>query len=233
MAVANISNSGIGGLKAKELSATIIDKNFADFSNTATGTVTINGIRYKFITFTGNGTLTVTKAGQADVLVVGGGGAGGRGNGENGNGGYWGSAGGGGGVFYGDVYFTVGSHSITVGAGGASTSAAGGSSSVSFPTTDQRQPAYAAAGGGGGGTGFSNYGGLPPYSSYGSQGNGHPSAGTTLNRTGSSVTYGVGQGSASGSAPANIGRAGGNVGPYTFTGIPGGSGVVIIRVKLP
>jgi hypothetical protein len=40
-------------------------------------TTTVDGISYKFHTFTGSGTLNVTSAGAADILVVAGGGAGG------------------------------------------------------------------------------------------------------------------------------------------------------------
>jgi len=48
---------------------------FANFSNTATGTYTNNGINYKYVSFTSNGTLTITQTGFADILLVGGGSA--------------------------------------------------------------------------------------------------------------------------------------------------------------
>ena len=45
----------------------------ADFSNTSTGSYT----GYKYVTFAASGSLVVTRAGFADLIVVGGGGAGG------------------------------------------------------------------------------------------------------------------------------------------------------------
>jgi hypothetical protein len=70
---------------------------------TATGgtgvtAVTISGVDYEYTSFTSSGTLTVTKSGLFDVLMVGGGGAGSAAN----NGG--GSGGGAGGVASGTVY---------------------------------------------------------------------------------------------------------------------------------
>ena len=59
----------------------------ADFSNAATGTYSSGGVNYKYLTYTASGTLTVTKAGFADVLVVGGGGGGGKYGGGGGAGG--------------------------------------------------------------------------------------------------------------------------------------------------
>ena len=67
--------------------------------------------------FTGNGTITVGKAGTAEILVVGGGGAGGYGNSNNGPGG----GGGGGGFLYdASALLKSGTLNVTVGGGGAS-----------------------------------------------------------------------------------------------------------------
>lgn len=82
----------------------------ADFSNSATGTYTDTGVDYKYITFTASGTLTVTKAGFADVLVIGGGGSGAT---------WRGGGGGAGGHLYAtNVYIPAGSNTVTIGAGG-------------------------------------------------------------------------------------------------------------------
>ncbi|MCX5814925.1 MAG: hypothetical protein NTX75_01605, partial [Proteobacteria bacterium] len=78
------------------------------------GTVTYSG-NYKMHTFTGSGTLTVTRGGDAEYLVVGGGG---RGMGGGGSGsGYTYGGGGGGGVMQGSLSISIGNISVTVGAG--------------------------------------------------------------------------------------------------------------------
>jgi len=45
----------------------------ANFTNTATGTYTDGGIDYKYITFTGSGSLVIDRAGECKLLVLGGG----------------------------------------------------------------------------------------------------------------------------------------------------------------
>jgi len=81
----------------------------ADFSDAATGTYT----GFKYITFTASGTLTVTTAGFADIVVCGGGGGGGATiTVDNGGGG-------GGGEISTSVYLPVGTLTVTIGAGGA------------------------------------------------------------------------------------------------------------------
>jgi hypothetical protein len=85
-------------------------------SNTPTGSFTIGGVDYDCLIFKTNGTLTVTRGGLADVLIVGGGGAGGGFQ-------YAGGGGGAGGVIQlSNVYIPVGSHSVVVGAGGTAVS---------------------------------------------------------------------------------------------------------------
>ena len=79
----------------------------ANFTNTATGTYTDGGIDYKYITFTGSGSLVVDRAGFADILLVGGGAGGGV------------AGGGAGGHSEQNVYLKVGTLTVTVGAGGA------------------------------------------------------------------------------------------------------------------
>ena len=108
----------------------------AVYSDANTGTYT--GYAYK--TFTGSGTLTVTTAGFADVLIVaGGGGCGGDTGANTINAG----GGGGGGIFGGGVttvFLPVGTHTVTVGAGGARWTQQGGGPS--------RIASFAAVGGG-------------------------------------------------------------------------------------
>ena len=90
----------------------------ADFSNTATGTVTVEEINYKYVQFNSTGTLTVTQDGFASVLLIGGGASGGTGlfgEGANNNG----AGGGAGAVFEREVFLKVGTYTATVGAGGA------------------------------------------------------------------------------------------------------------------
>ena len=102
----------------------------AVLSNTPTGTYTSGGTAYAYYEFTASGTATVTRAGFADVLVVGGGGGGGRdgGGGSNGGGG-----GGGGWVLARNYFLESGAISVAVGAGGAAgtSSARGGTGGVS------------------------------------------------------------------------------------------------------
>lgn len=118
----------------------------ADFSNTATGTYT----GYKYVTFTGNGTLTVTTAGLADILVVGGGGGGGKCGDTNRTGGTR-SAGGAGGYLETQLFLDAGSYTVTVGSGGA-----GSTSFASYASdgTHSKIDTIVCPGGGGGWSGF-------------------------------------------------------------------------------
>jgi hypothetical protein len=77
----------------------------ANFTNTATGTYTDGGIDYKYITFTGSGSLVVDRAGRADVLLISAGGAGATN-----------AAGAGGRMIVGEVSLPVGTLTVTVGA---------------------------------------------------------------------------------------------------------------------
>jgi hypothetical protein len=107
----------------------------AVYSDANTGTYT--GFAYK--TFTSSGTLTVTTAGFADIVVCGGGGGASGGNG---------GAGGAGGVLQvTNAYLPVGTLTITVGAGGAGGVNAGQSGSTT------RLSDYYSPGGGGGAAG--------------------------------------------------------------------------------
>jgi hypothetical protein len=232
----------------------------ADFSDAATGTYTDSGINYKYITYTASGTLTVTRAGFADVLVVGGGGGGGNtGNNVNSRSG----AGGGGGVLQvTNAYLAAGTATITVGGGGsggggdgvpsaiteALVGLGGGSGSPSAGGTGRR----GGSGGGGSGLQIPSNGGTAYLSTQGnSGGNGDGSvagsgggaggaasgatagAGLSSSITGSAVTRAAGGVQNTNTAGgANTGDGGGGGTTNGGSGANGGSGVVIIRVKV-
>ena len=97
----------------------------ANFTNTATGTYTDgDGVDWKYVTFTGTGSLVVDVAGECSILVLGGG-SGGDYAAYNGQGGY---------SVYGTHQITAATHTITIGAGGPSgqtnPSTAGGTNST-------------------------------------------------------------------------------------------------------
>ena len=151
----------------------------AVYSDANTGTYT--GFAYK--TFTGSGTLTVTTAGFADLVVCGGGGAASNGNG---------AAGGAGGVLQvTNAYLPVGTLTVTIGAGGT----AAGTSGISGNPT--RIDSYYSPQGGGGaqaGDGGQN----------GASGGGGKNGGA-----GGSGTSGIGSNGGSGAATGFFGSGGG------------------------
>jgi len=172
----------------------------ANFSNTSTGTYT-SGVNYKYVTFTSNGSLIVTTAGYADVLIVGGGSSGG---------GEYASAGSGGSITTGSIYLTVGTHAVNIGAGGCcgGGTATGDAGQVGGST---QLGLYNSAAG----RGYATAGWSAPYAS---------------SITGSSVTYGAANTGRPGT-PANTGNGGIKAdccsGP---PGGNGAAGVVIVRV---
>jgi hypothetical protein len=94
--------------------------NNADFSNSATGTYTDgNGVAWKYVTFDAGDTLTITTAGLARILAVGGGA---RGDGVN--------TGSGGNVFDGSYIIPAASYTVTIGAGAGGSNSPGGQTSV-------------------------------------------------------------------------------------------------------
>ncbi len=93
-------------------------------------------------TFTSSGTLNVTKAGPAQVLVVGGGGGGGGGLSYGGGGGGGGAA-----VYNSNINLSAGSITVTVGAGGAGGAPGNGGNGGSSSLVGY----LSAVGGGGGG----------------------------------------------------------------------------------
>ena len=80
------------------------------------GTLTTDG-DFNIMTFTSSGTLTVSKGGSAIILAVAGGGSGGGGGAAGGGGG-----GAGGLAYSSEITLSVGSYTVTIGAGGATPS---------------------------------------------------------------------------------------------------------------
>jgi hypothetical protein len=196
----------------------------ANFSNAASGTYTDGGFNYKYLTFTASGTLTVTRDGYIDVLVVGAGNSGQIFSGNNQTGG------GAGGVRFGAFYVTTGSITVTVGAAGGNTSSFGTILSVGGGSAGLYSSSPEVNGRGGGGssggvignsTNFRGNGGGAGGTVYGS----NQRDGISLSYTGSAVTYATGGNSnGSTSGAANTGNGG-------DAGVAGGSGVVIVRVR--
>ena len=247
MAVADVSNSGLTGQKAKALSATVGGVQNANFTNTATGTYSADGKNYKYVTFTGSGTLTIDKAGFVDMLIVGGAGNVGCCN-------IPGHGGAGGMCEVTAAYLSIGSYTVVVGAGGAvrrygSSSYVGtqffgfgggaGGDGFGGGTNNQSAGGLIHGGSGGGvGTGFvagAGGAGVPGQGNNGAGGDsttaggggggaggvgttGVGGAGKVSSITGTPVTYAVG--GPTGGGTAN--RGNGN----------GGSGIVVVRVQI-
>jgi hypothetical protein len=202
----------------------------ADFSNTPTGSYTDgDGQDWKYISFTADGSLTVTKAGYAEIMVLGGG-AGGMtaNNGEV-------AGGGGGGLRWGGFTVPVATHTVTVGAGGASQSngnpssfgtilKVGGGEAGLAANTGNFAATRAGGGGGAGGATFGSAGNSAGAGAGGTLYGSNNYDGLSLSFTGSAVTYGRG-GFAGSTATANRGEGGaGNA--------AGSSGIVIVRVRV-
>jgi len=201
-------------------------KAFSEWNEATGGTVTDvdnyngSGQKWRVHTFTGNGTLTVKKAAKPfRVLAIGGGGNGGNRSGDMFT--YCGGGGGGGLTDKAGVSFTVGDHSVTVGAGaGVFTDHGGytgGASSVN---------GVSAGGGGGGGAGpaYPPSGNGGPNGSQGvpAKGGGGANQGHSGSRsggsgvasdiTGTSTYYGGGGGGGWGQGGGGGGRGGGGSG---------------------
>jgi hypothetical protein len=84
-------------------------------SGGTSSTITVDGLSYTMLTFTGSGTFTVTTAGMFDCMIMGGGAAGsGAINGNGGGGGGAGAL-----VISQENYFAVGTYPVAVGGGGS------------------------------------------------------------------------------------------------------------------
>jgi hypothetical protein len=174
------------------------------------GTVTTDGI-YTVHTFTANGTLVVSQAGDAEVLIVAGGGKGGGSNGQRSGGG----GGAGGLIHLSTMALGVGSLSIVIGAGG--TSGNGGNSTFNGQT---------AVGGGKGGdtAGSGSVGGSGGGSRHGSS---FPGAAGTAGQGSAGGAQGFDSGSGTGIFTGSGGGGAGAVGTQgtNLAGGKGGDGV--------
>ena len=112
------------------------------FSNTVTGSYT-DGFDYDYISFTSSGTLTVTRGGYADVLLVGGGGGGGFS--------ISGGGGAGGHLYIANAYLPAGSLDVVVGSGGLGGEVDGNAGAYGMNGGASSLDQYFAPGGGGGG----------------------------------------------------------------------------------
>jgi len=204
---------------------------YAAISNTPTDFYT-DGFTYNYVEFLTSGTLTVTRGGLCDILLVGGGGGGGR---------AYAAGGGAGGVLYiENAYMPSGSLDVVVGDGGvnfASTSAGDGPivGQNGLPSSLWK---YYVPGGGGGGC-VHTYFNISGYDALGGQngGSGGGSGGeqeaviTTRpglgvsgigNNGGNGAQYsgggGGGAGAVGGAASSNIGGNGGNGVDNSITG---------------
>jgi len=206
-------------------------------------TVTIGGVTYRVHTFTSAGTFTVTRAGQVEYLIVGGGGAGGPGLVSPQRPGCGGNAGQ---MLTGSTTVTVQAYAITIGAGGVGASDTSGSASSALGLTatggsigaSQNGP-YAGTGASGGVNGLQSsingsstyYGGgggaaqFPPGNVAGLGGGGTGATPDSLGNGGQSGTANTGGGGGGGygrSNPPASRRSGGD----------GGSGIVTIRYAI-
>lgn len=160
--------------------------------STYTSTIVENGITYRVHTFYGTGSLTVSRPGEVEYLLVGGGGGGGA---------WVGGGGGAGGFLQGRTVLTPGNYPITVGSGGNAEYNPGGYDGMPRATNGGNTSAFgltaigggrggswstydATAGGSGGGEGHSPAGaaGTPGQGYPGGQGrgqstNGYPTGG--------------------------------------------------------
>ena len=175
----------------------------ANFTNAATGTYT-DVYDYKYITFTGSGSLVIDQAGFADVLIIGGGGAGSPGRTGNVGGG---GGGAGGHSFITNAYLKEGSLTVVVGAGAV------GDFDVQYNGLSSQLDVYIGVGGGAG----SVYGRAGESGGSGGGGGGRNFAGTSLG--GSPVTN---QGNSGGSTTNLSGIPGAGGGGAGAVGANGG-----------
>lgn len=198
----------------------------------SSSSITDGDIPYTLLSFTTDGTLTVTQSGLFDVLLIGGGG------GSGGNPTFGESTGGGGGgsVLITTLYLPVASYTVDVGAGGPGGNHQGsgdalprefGRPSVLYDATGATTRYYALAEGGGGGAGAweaQNANGLP-VNLGGSSWRSGSFAGGAASSTSPLCFAGGGAFSTSGNGAGGGAGAGGNGGTGTSTaGGTGGAG---------
>ena len=183
----------------------------AAYSDANTGTYA----GYAYITFTTSGTLTVTTAGFADILVIGSGGGGGKRGATGGGGG-----GAGGYLAITNAYLPAGTLTVTVAAGGAGSTTNDVAGQNGLPSGVGQ---FISAGGGGGGA-FYGFG-ADCVGGNGASGGGAGSqpggaAGSGFTGLGSTGGAGVGSAAGGGGGGGAVGAAG-----VSTTGGAGGAGV--------
>ena len=104
----------------------------------SSSSITVGGVPFTLLTFTTDGTLTVSRAGKFDIFAVGGGGGGGT----------LGGGGGGGGIMQATIELAATTYSVAIGVGGTGAPAANTAGYNGSPSG----LASIAAGGGGGGS---------------------------------------------------------------------------------
>lgn len=119
---------------------------YGSASGGTSSSITSSGVSYTLLTFTTDGTLTVSKDGLFDVLLVGGGGNGGNTITNERAGG-----GGGGGVINRTIYLAAGSYTVAIGAGATGNIARCGGSTRLGSASAARTDLVAVGGGQGGG----------------------------------------------------------------------------------
>ena len=188
----------------------------ANFSDTATGTYTDGGIDYKYITYTGSSTLTVTNAGLADILVIGGAGAGGCATG--------GGGGAGGHLEIIGAYLGVATHSVIVGAGGAGfTTFANVTGRPGTNGLTSRLGNYFSPGGGGGGAQLFQYSGAAFAFTPGEPGGSGGGGSRSTSAGGPGVTS-IGNSGGTGSTTSSGGGGGAGAAGSNGSGSAGGAG---------
>jgi hypothetical protein len=245
---AYVSVGGAALLKDADISATTGSPSGTAYSS--------GGTAYKAYSFTGTGSITLSKAGLVDVMILGGGG----GSVSTTFSTHRSGGAGGGGLTSLNLYLASGSTTITVGAGGAVSSVGnpskigsilsmGGAEGGGRANSDTALLDYACGGGGGnnggiGGTGFVGFNGANgaagDNASGGGGGMGGSASGVTAgiglanSLTGTAVTYGAGGAGQAGTGAGTAGSANtgnGASGPGGVNnGAAGGSGLVVIRV---
>jgi hypothetical protein len=199
----------------------------AAISDTPTGNYTDGGVTYDYWTYNASGTLNVTTAGFADVLVVGGGGAGGdRGSAFARN---HGGGGAGGFVYNTGVYLPASAITVTVGAGAARKTEGGTSSTFdkiagigggSGPYQDSGDFQPNRGGSGGGGAGATA---VPPRTAAGGMANQGNSGGNGVNATDGAAEGGGGGGGAGAVGAVGTSLVGGAGGAGLASSITGTS----------
>ena len=179
----------------------------AAISDTPTGSYT----GYQYWSFTASGTLNVTTAGFADILLISGGGGGGTAGGTS-----HGAGGGAGGhLEYSNAYLPSGALTVTIGAGGAA--------NINGATTSVR-PYYSVGGGAGGHAGLAGGTGGSGGGAYGGGYTGGTST-SLLGNNGGASTFaqnggggGGGAGGVGATATTGAGGAGGTGTANSYTG---------------